>query len=461
MNSRLDLTDENCPLCHPGPTYFWYKPCFISVSIPLARFILKTALGRAMSLREEALQFHRANKGKIAIHSKVPCCTKKELSLAYTPGVAEPCREIEKNPDDVYEYTSKGNIVAVVTDGTAVLGLGDIGPLAAIPVMEGKAILFKNFAGIDAFPISITSKDPIVIVDTVSRIEPVFGGINLEDISAPRCFEVEEMLKKALHIPVFHDDQHGTAVVCLAALINALKVVGKDFPNIRVAMSGAGAAGIAVTKFLLSFGARDVILCDSIGAIHQGRTDLNKAKKEIARTTNPREVKGTLSDAMEGADVFIGLSVAGIVSPEMVKSMAKDAIVFAMANPVPEIMPDLAKAAGARIVATGRSDFPNQVNNVLGFPGIFRGALDVRASDINEEMKKAASLAIASLVDPISEDKIIPSPLDKNVVPEVAEAVARAAIETGVALRPVDPKEVRSRAVKLVKELERSTSSCL
>lgn len=412
-----------------------------------------------MSLREEALQFHRAFKGKIAIQSKVPCCTKEELSLAYTPGVAEPCREIEKNPDDVYEYTSKGNIVAVVTDGTAVLGLGDIGPLAAIPVMEGKAILFKNFAGIDAFPISIASKDPSVIVETVSRIEPVFGGINLEDISAPRCFEVEEMLKKTLHIPVFHDDQHGTAVVCLAALINALKVVGKDFPNIRVAMSGAGAAGIAVTKFLLSFGAADVILCDSIGAIHQGRTDLNKAKQEIARITNPRGVRGTLADAMKGADVFIGLSVAGIVSPEMVKSMAKDAIVFAMANPVPEIMPDLAMAAGARIVATGRSDFPNQVNNVLGFPGIFRGALDVRARDINEEMKKAASLAIASLVDPVSVDRIIPSPLDKNVVPAVAEAVARAAIETGVALRPVDPKEVRSRAVELVKQLGRMPCS--
>ena len=414
-----------------------------------------------MSLREEALQFHREASGKIAIHSKVPCCTQKELSLAYTPGVAEPCREIEKNPDNVYEYTSKGNIVAVVTDGTAVLGLGDIGPMAAIPVMEGKAILFKNFAGIDAFPISINSKDPSVIVDTISRIEPVFGGINLEDISAPRCFEVEEMLKKVLHIPVFHDDQHGTAVVCLAALINALKVVGKKFPDIHVAISGAGAAGIAVTKFLLGFGVVDVILCDSKGTIHQGRTDLNKAKLEIAKITNPREVKCSLADAMKGADVFIGLSVAGIVSPEMVKSMAKDAIVFAMANPVPEIMPNQALKAGARIVATGRSDFPNQVNNVLGFPGIFRGALDVRASDINEEMKKAASLAIAGLVDHISEDKIIPSPLDKKVVPAVAEAVARAAIATGVARRPVNPKEVWSRATELVMQLERSTCSNL
>jgi malate dehydrogenase (oxaloacetate-decarboxylating) len=408
-----------------------------------------------MSLREEALEFHRLAHGKIAIHSKVPCQTQHDLSLAYTPGVAEPCREIEKNPDDVYQYTSKGNIVAVVTDGTAVLGLGDIGPLAAIPVMEGKAILFKNFAGIDAFPISITSKDPSAIVDTVARIEPVFGGINLEDISAPRCFEVEERLKKILNIPVFHDDQHGTAVVTLAALINALKVVGKDFGDIRVAVSGAGAAGIAVTKFLLSFGAKDVVLCDSKGAIHPGRTDLNPAKQEIARITNPRKITGSLADAINGADVFIGLSVAGIVSQEMVRSMAKDAVVFAMANPVPEIMPNLAKDAGARVVATGRSDFPNQVNNVLGFPGIFRGALDVRASDINESMKKAASLAISSLIESVSETCIIPSPFDRRVVPFVAEAVARAAIETGVAKIPTDPKEVGRKAEAMIRQLEK------
>lgn len=408
-----------------------------------------------MSLREEALEFHRQAHGKIAIHSKVPCRTQHDLSLAYTPGVAEPCREIEKNPDDVYQYTSKGNIVAIVTDGTAVLGLGDIGPLAAIPVMEGKAILFKNFAGIDAFPISITSKDPSVIVDTVTRIEPTFGGINLEDISAPRCFEVEERLKKILNIPVFHDDQHGTAVVTLAALINALKVVGKDFSEIRVAVSGAGAAGIAVTKFLLSFGTKDVVLCDSKGAIHPGRTDLNSAKREIARITNPRRITGTLGDVIHGADVFIGLSVAGIVSQDMVRSMAKNAIVFAMANPVPEIMPDLAKAAGARVVATGRSDFPNQVNNVLGFPGIFRGALDVRAGDINEEMKKAASLSIADLVESISETSIIPSPLDKRVVPRVAEAVARAAIATGVARKPMDPKVIGLNAEVMIQRLEK------
>lgn len=412
-----------------------------------------------MSLREEALSFHKAARGKIAVHSKVPCCSKHDLSLAYTPGVAEPCREIQKNADDVYEYTAKGNIVAVVTDGTAVLGLGDIGPLASIPVMEGKAILFKNFAGIDAFPIAITSKDPSVIVDTVARIEPVFGGINLEDISAPRCFEVEKRLKETLKIPVFHDDQHGTAVVALAALINALKVVGKDFSNIRVAVSGAGAAGTAVTKFLLSFGVRDAILCDSRGVIHSGRADLNSAKQEIAGITNPRKITGTLADAIRGVDVFLGLSVAGIVSPAMVKSMARDAIVFAMANPVPEIMPDLAKEAGARVVATGRSDFPNQVNNVLGFPGIFRGALDVRASDINEPMKIAASKAIASLVEDVSEECIIPSPLDRRVVPAVAAAVARAAVETGVARRPADPQEVGRKAETLVRELEKSLCS--
>jgi len=407
-----------------------------------------------MSLREDALAFHKSARGKIAIHSKVPCCSKQDLSLAYTPGVAEPCREIQKNPDDVYEYTAKGNLVAVVTDGTAVLGLGDIGPEASIPVMEGKAILFKNFAGIDAFPLAINSKDPSVIVDTVARIEPVFGGINLEDISAPRCFEIEERLKRMLKIPVFHDDQHGTAVVALAALINALKVVGKEFPEIRVAVSGAGAAGVAVTKFLMSFGVRDAILCDSRGVIHSSRPDLNSAKRKIAAVTNTRGVTGTLADAMRGADVFLGLSVAGIVRPEMVESMASDAIVFAMANPVPEIMPDLALEAGARVVATGRSDFPNQVNNVLGFPGIFRGALDVRASDINEPMKIAASRAIAGLVDSISEERIIPSPLDRRVVPAVAAAVARAAMDTGVARVPADPQEIGRKAEALVADLE-------
>ena len=432
-------------------------PAYLTVRLTHALYLLLLSLGGhsgvVMSLRDEALEFHRASGGKIAIHSKVPCATVKDLSLAYTPGVAEPCREIEKRPDDVYQYTAKGNLVAVVTDGTAVLGLGDIGPLASIPVMEGKAILFKNFAGIDAFPIAVSSKDPSVIVDTVAAIEPVFGGVNLEDISAPRCFEVEERLKKKLNIPVFHDDQHGTAVVALAALINALKVVGKSFPEIRVAVSGAGAAGIAVTRFLYSFGAKDVILCDSRGVIHQGRTDLNAAKEKIARETNPRQVVGGLADAMKEADVFLGLSVAGIVSQEMVESMADDAIVFAMANPDPEIMPHLALQAGARVVATGRSDFPNQVNNVLGFPGIFRGALDVRAKDINEPMKVAASQAIAALVDPVSEESIIPSPLDRRVVPAVAEAVARAAIESGTARLRLDPAEVGRRAEAMVRAL--------
>ena len=407
-----------------------------------------------MSLRDDALEFHRAAKGKIAVHSKVPCASVSDLALAYTPGVAEPCREIEKNPDDVYEYTAKGNLVAVVTDGTAVLGLGDIGALASIPVMEGKAILFKNFAGIDAFPIAVTSKEPSVIVDTVARIEPVFGGINLEDISAPRCFEVEERLKKILKIPVFHDDQHGTAVVALAALINALKVVGKRFDQVKVAVSGAGAAGIAVTKFLYSFGVKDAILCDSRGIISRGRPDLNPAKRAIAESTNPRNLQGSLADAMAGADDFLGLSVAGIVTPAMVESMNRDAIVFAMANPVPEIMPDLALAAGARVVATGRSDFPNQVNNVLGFPGIFRGALDVRASDINEAMKVAASRAIAGLVESPTESCVIPSPLDRRVVPAVSAAVAQAAIETGVARVPLPPEEVAARAEALVRKLD-------
>lgn len=395
-----------------------------------------------MSLRDDALEFHRKSRGKIAIRSKVPCSTKEDLSLAYTPGVADPCREIELDPDLVYEYTSKGNIVAVVTDGTAVLGLGDIGATASIPVMEGKSILFKGFADIDAFPICLDSKDPDEIVNIVKKMAPVFGGINLEDISAPRCFEIEDRLKDELEIPVFHDDQHGTAVVTGAALINALKVVGKKFDEIEVAMCGAGAAGVAVAKFLMSFGAKDIVLCDSKGIIEEERGDLNPSKKEIAKITNPSGKKGSLADAIEGADVFIGVSAPGIVTEDMIRSMASDPIVFAMANPVPEIMPDLAKAAGARVIATGRSDYPNQVNNVLGFPGIFRGALDVRASDINEEMKMAAARAIAELADPISEECVIPSPFDRRVVPNVAEAVARAAIESGVARILADPKEI-------------------
>jgi len=370
-----------------------------------------------MSLRDDALEFHRKSRGKIAIKSKVPCSTREDLSLAYTPGVAEPCREIAKDPGLVYDYTSKGNLVAVVTDGSAVLGLGDIGATASIPVMEGKAILFKGFADVDAFPICIDSRDPSEIVEVTKRISTVFGGINLEDISAPRCFEIEERLKRELDIPVFHDDQHGTAVVTGAALINALKIAKKRFEDIQVVFSAAEAAGVAVSKFLMSFGVSDLVLCDSKGIIHEGRSDLNPSKMEMAKITNPREKRGSLADAMGGADVFVGVSAPGIVSEEMVESMATDPIVFAMANPVPEIMPDLAKQAGAKVVATGRSDFPNQVNNVLGFPGIFRGALDVRARDINEEMKMAA---------------------------------ARAAIESGVARVVVEPAEVGRKAAERI-----------
>ncbi|NYT01947.1 MAG: NAD-dependent malic enzyme [Methanosarcinales archaeon] len=406
-----------------------------------------------MTTREDALQFHEMAKGKIAIRSKVPCRTREDLSLAYTPGVAEPCLEIARNPEDVYRYTAKGNLVAVVTDGTAVLGLGDIGPLASIPVMEGKAILFKNFADVDAFPIALDSKDPEEIVEMVKKMAPVFGGINLEDISAPRCFQIEERLKRELDIPVFHDDQHGTAVVTLAAMINALKIVCKEFSQIRVAMSGAGAAGVAVTRFLMSFGVKDVRMCDRKGVIHQGREDLNSAKREIARLTNPLGISGSLAEAMKGADVFIGLSAPGIVTQEMVRGMADDPVIFAMANPVPEIMPHLAREAGAKVVATGRSDFPNQVNNVLGFPGIFRGALDVRARDINEPMKIAAAEAIASLVAEVSAECIIPSPLDRSVVPKVAEAVARAAMESGVARLEVDPAQMARRTAERIGNL--------
>ncbi|MGC9514444.1 NAD(P)-dependent malic enzyme [Methanocrinis sp.] len=403
-----------------------------------------------MALRDDALEFHRKSRGKIAIKSKVPCSTRKDLSLAYTPGVAEPCREIARDPELVYDYTSKGNLVAVVTDGSAVLGLGDIGAAASMPVMEGKAILFKGFADVDAFPICIDSKDVSEIVETTKRISVVFGGVNLEDISAPRCFEIEDRLKRELDIPVFHDDQHGTAVVTGAAMINGLKIAEKRFEDVSVVFSGAGAAGVAVSKFLMSFGVRDIVLCDSRGIIHEGRSDLNPSKMEMARITNPEGKRGSLADAMKGSDVFIGVSAPGIVTEEMVRSMAKEPIVFAMANPVPEIMPDLAKKAGARVVATGRSDFPNQVNNVLGFPGIFRGALDVRAREIDEEMKMAAARAIARLAEPISEESIIPSPFDRRVVPKVAEAVARAAIESGVARLVVDPAEVGRKAAERI-----------
>ncbi|WP_048600611.1 NAD(P)-dependent malic enzyme [Rubeoparvulum massiliense] len=404
------------------------------------------------NLREDALNMHRLHQGKITVESKVALKNARDLSLAYSPGVAEPCKEIHENPEKVYEYTAKGNLVAVVSDGTAVLGLGDIGPEAAMPVMEGKAVLFKTFAGVDAFPICLNTTDVEEIIRTVKHLEPTFGGINLEDISAPHCFIVEERLKKEMGIPVFHDDQHGTAIVTAAGLINALRVVNKSIDQIKVVASGAGAAGIAIIKLLMSLGVQDVIMCDSKGAIYKDRPfGMNPIKDRIAEVTNHEHIEGTLADVIKGADVFIGVSVAGALTKEMVATMNKDAIIFAMANPIPEIMPEEAKAAGARVIGTGRSDFPNQVNNVLAFPGIFRGALDVHASEINEEMKKAAVYAIADLVKPeeLHEDCVIPQPFNPEVAPKVAAAVAKAAMETNVARRHVDPAEVERHTIEL------------
>lgn len=384
---------------------------------------------------ERSLELHEKNHGKVEVISKVKVENREDLSLAYTPGVAEPCRKIHANPDDVYKYTAKGNLVAVVSDGTAVLGLGDIGPLAGMPVMEGKSILFKEFANVDAFPICLDTKDVDEIVETVKRIAPCFGGINLEDISAPRCFEVEARLKKELDIPVFHDDQHGTAIVVCAGLINALKVVGKKMEDIRVVINGAGSAGISICKLILQFGVGDVVLVDRQGALCHGEEWMNPAQKAMAEVTNKDHQRGLLAEIIKDKDVFIGVSAPNLVTVEMVKTMAKDPIIFAMANPTPEIMPDVAKAGGARVVATGRSDFPNQINNVLVFPGIFRGALDVRATDITEEMKLAASRAIASLITPeeLNEEYIIPSPFDKRVCSVVAKEVGRVAREQGIA----------------------------
>jgi len=389
-----------------------------------------------MNIYEEALRLHEENRGKIEVVSKTEIKDMHDLAVVYTPGVAEPCRKIHQKTSEVYRYTSKGNMVAVVTDGTAVLGLGDIGPEAALPVMEGKAVLFKHFAGVDAFPICLATKDPDKIVEAVTLIAPSFGGINLEDISAPRCFEIEERLKKILDIPVFHDDQHGTAIVVLSGLINALKVVGKDIDKIKVVVNGAGASAIAVLKFIMSAGVKNAMLCDSKGIIYEGRKEnMNSVKEEMAKVTNREMIKGTLADAIVGADVFLGLSIAGALKPEMVKTMASDSIIFAMANPTPEIMPDEAKKAGARIVCTGRSDFPNQVNNCLGFPAIFKGALKVRASQINEKMKLAAAYALASLIseDELNDNYIIADVFDPRVVERESEAVAKAAIESGVA----------------------------
>jgi malate dehydrogenase (oxaloacetate-decarboxylating) len=403
------------------------------------------------SIYEKALRFHESHHGKITLKSKVSIKTKEDMSLAYTPGVAEPCLRIHKNSEDVYRYTGKGNFVAVVSDGSSVLGLGDLGALAAMPVMEGKAMLFKVFAGVDAFPICLDTKDTDEIINIVKNIAPVFGGINLEDIGAPRCFEIETRLKKLLDIPVFHDDQHGAALVMLAALINALKIVGKNFGEINVVISGAGAAGTASAKLLINEGVKEIVVCDSTGIIYEGRAGLNPAKEELAKLTNKNRISGSLVDAMKGADIFIGLSVAGIVTEDMVRSMADDAIVFPLANPIPEIMPEKAKHAGARIVGTGRSDCINQINNALGFPGVFRGALDVRAKDINEEMKLAAANALASLVPEPSEELIIPCIFDPEVAPSVASAVAKAAMDSGVARLCVDPLEVAEHTRELVK----------
>ena len=388
-----------------------------------------------MDYAKESLRLHYEWKGKLEMTPRASVDSKEALSLAYTPGVAQPCLEIQKDVSKSYELTRRWNTVAVVTDGSAVLGLGDIGPEAGMPVMEGKCVLFKAFGGVDAIPLCVRSQNVDDIVNTVALLAGSFGGVNLEDISAPRCFEIEEKLKARCDIPIFHDDQHGTAVVTLAAMINALKLTGKKLDQIRVVTSGAGAAGIAIIRLLIAMGLNDVILCDRKGAIYQGRDGLNAEKEEMAAITNKNCVKGSLADVLKGADVFIGVSAPGCVTPEMVKSMAPNPILFPMANPVPEIMPDLAKAAGAAVVGTGRSDFPNQINNVLAFPGIFRGALDVRASDINDEMKIAAAQAIASFVteDKLSPDYIIPSALDRSVSKAVAKAVAEAAKASGVA----------------------------
>lgn len=387
-----------------------------------------------MDMKEKAMTLHRKWRGKIEVTSTVPLETREDLSLAYTPGVAEPCLEIAKNKAEAYNLTRKWNLVAVVTDGSAVLGLGDIGPEAAMPVMEGKCVLFKNFGKVDGFPICLDTKDPDKIVETIKLISPTFGGINLEDISAPRCFEIEERLKAELDIPIFHDDQHGTAIVVVAGIINALKLVDKKMDETRVVINGAGAAGNAIAKMVLNLGVKDILLCDRQGILYPGSPHNNDSKEEMAKKTNHNRKQGTLKDAMIGADIFIGVSAPNVVTEEMVRSMGKDAIVFAMANPVPEIMPDIAKKGGARVIGTGRSDFPNQINNVLAFPGVFRGALDVRAKEINEEMKLAAARAIAAVIseEELTEEYILPDAFDLRVADQIAKAVVQAAIDTGV-----------------------------
>lgn len=389
----------------------------------------------SMDYAKESLRLHGEWKGKIEVVSTVETTDKESLSLAYTPGVAQPCLAIQEDISKSYELTRRHNLVAVITDGSAVLGLGDIGPEAGMPVMEGKCVLFKNFAGVDAFPLCVKTKDVDEFVRTVYHISGSFGGINLEDISAPRCFEIERRLKEMCDIPVFHDDQHGTAIIALAGLTNALKVVGKKKEEVKVVFSGAGSAAISITKLLLAAGFRNITLCDKFGAVYEGNENLNWAQQEIARYTNLEKKQGNLAELLVGADVFIGVSAPNLVTTQMIKTMNRDAIVFACANPTPEIFPEDAKAGGARVVSTGRSDYPNQINNVLAFPGVFRGALDVRASDINEEMKMAAAIALAELIsdEELNENYIIPQPFDERVVPAVAKAVAEAAQRTGVA----------------------------
>ncbi len=406
----------------------------------------------ALNYDQESLKMHQRYKGKLEVVSKVPVNNKDDLSLAYTPGVAEPCRRIANDRSLVYEYTIKSNYIAVITDGTAVLGLGDIGPEAALPVMEGKCVLFKEFGGVDAVPICLGTKDVDEIVDVVIKLAPAFGGFNLEDISAPRCFEIERRLKASLDIPVFHDDQHGTAVVVLAALINALKLVGKNFSDVEIVISGAGAAGISTARLLNAYGVKDIVLCDQYGAIYRGReVAMTREKVMIAQETNSSNQQGTLEEIIKGKDVFIGLSVAGVLTGNMVKLMSKDPIVLALANPVPEIFPDEAKAAGARIVGTGLSNYDNQVNNVLAFPGIFRGALDVRAKEINDEMKIAAAHAIAKMVEnELDEDYILPKAFDRSIGPYVAAAVAEAAVKSGVARVNLTYQEAYDKALSLI-----------
>jgi len=408
-----------------------------------------------MSLREDALKLHKDNRGKIAVVSKVPVRDGNDLSLAYSPGVAEPCLDIAKDPALVNVYTNRENLVAVVSTGSAVLGLGNIGARAAMPVMEGKGILFKTFGNVDAFPICLDTQDSDKVIEVVKLLEPTFGAINLEDIKAPECFYIEEKLKEIYDGPVFHDDQHGTAVITMAGLLNALKFVKKDLKNVKIVVNGAGSAGMAIVKLLMSMGLKNVIMCDTKGTIYEGRSEgMNKYKQEIALKTNRELLQGNLADALVGADVFVGVSAANVVSPEMVKSMAKDPIIFAQANPAPEIWPEAAKEAGAAVVGTGRSDYPNQVNNVLAFPGIFRGTIDAGAKVINEEMKVAAAYAIANIVssDELNAAYVIPAAFDLRVGPAVAAAVAKAAMDTGVATRKVDPEEVAENLRKFYEE---------